>query len=333
MAINIYDVAKKAGVSIVTVSRVLNNYPNVRAKNREKVLIAIKELDYNPNAAARTLAKGSTGTIGLILPYMEDSFMRQMVIAIENYLRERGLFLLLSIEEGLVSSSNQSNSIRLFREGRVDGVLIMAPILNQECILELQRKEFPCVILDQSNNGILNVPSIVVDNFEGGYLATQALINSGAKRIGHITGSDYFESSRERFNGYQKALAENGIEFDSNLVISGDFTVLGGYRALKEWAEKEMIPEAIFAADDHLAFGVMNAAAELGINIPSQLKLIGYDNHPFTEQFNPQISSVMQPAAEMGENAVKMLFDFMAGKIQANTQLSLKPKVVLRDSI
>jgi len=332
MAINIYDVAKKAGVSIVTVSRVLNNYPNVRAKNRDKVLAAIKELDYNPNAAARTLAKGRTGTIGLILPYMEDSFMRQVVIAIENYLRERSLFLVLSIEEGLVACNNQSNCIRLFREGRVDGVLIMSPILNQECILELKRKEFPCVLLDQCHNNILDVPSVIIDNFEGGFLATQALIASGAKRIGHITGSNFYESSQERLNGYKKALAENGIEFDQNLVIPGDFTVLGGYRALKEWAERGEIPEAIFAADDHLAFGVMNAAAELGLVIPDQLKLIGYDNHPFTEQFNPQISSVMQPAVEMGESGVKMLLELIEGQLQTK-HLSLKPKVILRNSI
>jgi DNA-binding LacI/PurR family transcriptional regulator len=172
MSVNIYDVAKKAGVSVVTVSRVINNYPNVRKSSLEKVMHAIKELDYKPNAAARSLAKGKTSMIGLVIPTANDYFMSEVLSSIEKSLRKKGMFLVVSIAADEIDFDN-SNCIRLFREDRVDGILILSPIKNDEYLLELKRKDFPFVLLDQHHSN-LQVPSITIDNFSGGYTATKA---------------------------------------------------------------------------------------------------------------------------------------------------------------
>ena len=156
MSISIYDVARTAGVSVVTVSRVLNNSPTVRENNRKRVLAAIKELDYQPNAAAQSLAKGKTGTIGVVIPSLGDSFMMRVLASTEEILREQGMYLILSViseDEPL----DESNCVKLFTEGRVDGILILKPLENEPYILELKKRDFPFVLLDQHHPDKTNI--------------------------------------------------------------------------------------------------------------------------------------------------------------------------------
>ena len=329
MPVNIYDIAKKAGVSVVTVSKVLNNHPGVREYNRKKVLAAIEELDYKPNAAARTLARGKTGMIGIIVPCIDDAFMVQVMQSVEKELASRYMFMVVATSSGDKDPLKESSCIRLFREGRVDGVLIMSPVNDQSCIMELKKRNIPFVLLDQHQTN-LQAPSVTVNNFYGGYQATMCLIRGGAKSIGHITGSELFESSHERLRGYLKALDDSGIKQDERLVVKGNFSFTSGYDAVKNWVMQGCLPDAVFAGDDNTAFGVIDAARELGIAIPERLAVIGYDDHPFTSLFHPGISTVKQPAEKMAKCGVELLLKIIEGKVKRLTKISLKPTLILR---
>ena len=328
MSVNIYDIAHKAGVSVVTVSKVLNDYPNVRENNRKKVLAAIEELDYKPNAAARSLARGKTGMIGLILPDFGDAFMTQVMSSVERVLAGKGLFLVVSAAS-YGADYMENSCIRLFREGRVDGMLILAPVKSNKYILEMKKRDMPFVLLDQHQLNV-QAPAVTIDNFYGGYQAALCLIRGGAKRIAHISGPDIFESSRQRANGFLKALSDNGIDFDENMLVSGDFTVACGYNTAKQWIKNGAIPDAVFAADDNTAFGVLDAAREFNIDVPGRLSIIGYDDHPFTSQLHPGISTIRQPAEKMASCGVDLLLGIMDGKVRRLTKVTLRPTVIIR---
>lgn len=330
MPVNIYDIAEKTGLSVVTVSRVLNNYPNVREKNRQKVLAAIKELDYKPNAAARTLANGRTGLIGLVLPSFNDAFMTQVMSSAEKALREAGKFLAVTAAADS-SEIYEEMCLHPFLEERVDGMLVMSPLVDTGYILELKKKDVPLVLLDQHQQN-LQVPSVTVDNFSGGYDAAMALIRGGARRIGHITGPDLYESSRERTRGFLKALEDNGLEIKPEHLLKGNFSVESGYKAARQWIESNCLPDAVFAADDSTAFGVLDAARQAGIKVPEQLSLIGYDDHILTSLMHPCISTVHQPAEEMGQRGVELLLDIIEDRPKRVMKVVLKPEVVLRET-
>ncbi len=330
MSVNIYDVAKRAGLSVVTVSRVLNNSPKVRDYNRQKVLKAMAELDYKPNAAARNLAKGDTGMIGLVLPAVDDPFISQVLFAVERAVRERGMFLVTAFAASDEELSH-ANPGRMFLENRVDGILILSPIISEEYILELKKNRFPFVLLDQHHSAV-QAPSVTVDNFYGGYQATASLIAGGVKRIAHISGSTIYESSVQRLEGYKQALRDYGLHIDEELIAAGNFSVESGYKAMMGWIELGKIPEAVFAADDNTAFGVMDAASKHKIAIPTELALIGYDDHPFGSMLHPALSTVRQPTAALGKQGVDLLLNVLAGKIKRAVTITLKPEVVLRET-
>ena len=330
MAVNIYDIAKRTGLSVVTVSRVINNYPNVREVNRRKVEDAMRELDYKPNAAARSLSSGRAGMIALVVPYLYDAFMSQVMASVESTLKKCGMFMVVtSLADD--SDFNDSSYATLFMEGRVDGLLILSPVNDNGNILELKKRNIPIVLLDQHQVN-LQVPTVTVVNFFGGYEATVSLIRGGAKRIAHISGPDAFESSSERKKGYLKALEDNGMPVDETLLISGDFTVACGYRAVADWVRSGTVPDAVFAGDDNTAFGILDAARAYGIEVPRQLAIIGYDDHPFDSLLHPEMSTVRQPAGEIGAAGVQLLLDIIEKKPRRVSKITLKPSVILRET-
>ncbi len=330
MAVNIYDIAKITGLSVVTVSRVLNHNPNVRESNRIKVENAVRELDYRPNAAARTLSSGKTAMISLVVPSLTDAFDVQVMSSVEKTLKENGMFMVVVSAESY-DDFFKSAYATLFLEGRVDGILILTPIGENGYFYELKKRNIPFVLLDQHQVN-LQVPTVTVDNFSGGYAATMELIRGGAKRIAHISGAEAFESSSERMRGYLKALEDSGIAPEAELVIRGDFTVACGYRAVRNWLEKGILPDAVFAADDNTAFGVLNAAQLSGISVPGQLAVIGYDDHPFASMLYPKLSTVKQPAEEIGAAGVRLLLDIIEKNPRRNLKTVLQPSVILRET-
>lgn len=324
MKVSIFDVAKKAGLSVVTVSRVLNQSPSVREKNREKVLQAMKELDYQPNAAARSLAKGKTGIIGLTLTTLNDSVFDAVVKEIGDRLAERGYFLTLSI-----AGYEEPFHRALFQEDRVDGVILLSPTREDEYVMELKKKKIPFVLLDNQLRGS-PAPSVIVDNYKGGYEAAKHLIGLGHTRIAHIAGPEWFLSSTERERGFRDALAEAGLE--PFAVERASFEIPAGYAIARRWIDEGRLPSAVFAADDYIALGVADALKNEGLRVPRDLSIVGFDDQNVASGFRPMLTTIRQPAELIGRHGVELLLKWIDGTSRRNVTVQLEPELILRES-
>ncbi|NOV03322.1 LacI family DNA-binding transcriptional regulator [Paenibacillus planticolens] len=325
MKVSIFDVAKKSGLSVVTVSRVINGAGTVRENNRQRVLQAMKELDYHPNAAARSLARGKTGVIGLAITTLNDTFFDAVVKEINERLAESGYFLALSISNDVFSSFENS----LFQEDRVDGMMMLSPTNEEAYVKELQRKKMPFVLMDNQHMDKA-VSSVIVDNFKGGYEATKHLIELGHTEIAHIRGPEPFMSSRERQRGYCQAMKDAGI---SDLWIEqGQFAVASGYEIAERWLQAGKKPTAVFAADDYVAFGIIDAFKNNGLQIPKDLSVVGYDDQIFAAEFRPKLTTVRQPSEKLGKAAVDELLRLIDGTAEGHQTVVLEPEIVVRET-
>ncbi|WP_240843580.1 LacI family DNA-binding transcriptional regulator [Acidaminobacter sp. JC074] len=312
MNIKIDDVAKRAGVSISSVSRVLNGYQHVSQSVKEKVNKAIKELDYHPKRAARSLASRKSYLIGILLPDLTYHYYSRMLSAIERLANEHNYNVIIcNLQE---ENHKESRYVHMFSELDVDGIIVMHEKMTTESIKTLQRIEIPIVLASVKieNMDLINVN---IDDFLAAYDATKYLINLNHKKIGMITGDlDDYTAGRSRFNGYRKALEEAGILFDAQLVKEGDFTVSSAYELMKEFLMLRDRPTAIFAASDSMAIGAMNCALDMGYKVPDDISFIGFDNIDMTTVVRPKLSTVEQPAELIGEKALLKLFDLIEGK-------------------
>lgn len=325
MKVSIYDVARKSGLSVVTVSRVINQSTSVRANNREKVLRAMEELDYHPNASARSLARGKTGVIGLTLTNLHDSFFDAVVKEINDRLAEQGYFLALSFSTRFQDSFHRS----LFQQDRVDGVILLSPVQENEYVLELEKRKIPFIMIDNQQSHS-TVTSIIVDNFKGGYEATKHLLDLGHTEIAHISGSAPFLSSKERERGYLFALEEAGLL--PYCIERGTFAISSGYEIAKGWIDTGRIPPAIFAADDNIALGVMDALKNEGIRIPRDVSIVGFDDTHMASEFRPRLTTVRQPAEKIGREAVRQLLAAIDDTSTNKVTLKLDAELVIRES-
>lgn len=322
MAGNIADVAKRAGVSIVTVSRVINGVNTVRENNRQKVLRAMEELDYQPNQAARILATGKTGVIGLTIGYLNDTFLEGVVKSVTARLDEHNYFLALSI-----IPIAEDNSF-LFQKDRVDGIILLSPTNEEALIANLRKKNIPFVLLDNQKEDDLS--SVIVDNYKGGLDATNHLLSLGHINIAHVSGPDMYLSSRERKRGYLDALSEKGVK--PFLLEESEFSVQSGFDIVTKWIKEGTVPSAIFAADDFIALGAFNAILNNGLRIPEDISLIGYDDQNFASQLHPKLSTIRQPALDIGKHGVDILVEMINNQAITNQKVKLAPKLIIRDS-
>lgn len=327
MKVNIYDVAKKAGVSVVTASRVLNGVPTVREYNRKRVLQAMEELNYRPNAAARTLAKGKTGVVGLLTPSLRDAFIDQVVEAVDHYLMEKGYYLALSVIGN--RETYQSRSGHLFDQDTVDGMILLTPLFEADYIHALKDRGIPYVLID---NQILPAPgtSVLVDNFSGAYEAVSHLIALGHKRILHLSGTKHFLSARERERGYLTALMDHQLE--PLPILPADFSFELGEAAILKAYDGGMEPTAVFAADDMTAFGVIQGLRSLGKQVPEDVSVAGFDDDPLAAQLKPRLTTVRQPAQELGRRGVEALFQEMEDLGGESRVIKIKPELIRRES-
>ncbi|WP_139996722.1 LacI family DNA-binding transcriptional regulator [Paenibacillus paridis] len=325
MKVSIFDVAKKSGLSVVTVSRVLNNSTSVRQKNKDKVLQAMKDLDYHPNASARSLASGKTGIIGLTLTTLHDTVLDAVVKEINDCLAEQGYFLALSISAGDEDSFQRS----MFQEDRVDGVILLSPMNADIYVMELKKRKIPFVILDNQQRNP-SVPSVVVNNFKGGYDATKHLIDLGHTEIAHISGPDPYLSSRDRERGYLFALEEAGLT--PFHIEQGTFGIPSGYSIAMRWIQSGRLPTAVFAADDFIALGVMDAFKNERIRIPEDVSIVGFDDQIYAEEFRPTLTTIRQPFEKIGRQGVDILLKLIKDPSKRNVTMEFDPTLIVRES-
>ncbi|MEN2984374.1 MAG: LacI family DNA-binding transcriptional regulator [Dictyoglomaceae bacterium] len=327
--LTINDIAKIAGVSKGTVSYVLNNKPGVSAEVREKILRIIEEHGYKPNKLAQALAGKKTNFIALVIPDISDVFYAKIIKGVEKTLSKNGYFL--NLYSTHANPEKEHQVFEFLNTGFVDGIIIMAYHIEENFIKKIIDAKIPVVFIDYpyDNNKIY---SVIVDNEEGGFKATEYLINLGHRKIVFIHGSKDAWDSDLRFKGYLKALEKYNIPFNENLVSRGDFTKEGGYRAVKEILDSGEKFTAIFSANDHMALGAMKALKEKGLRIPEDISIIGFDNIEASALSNPPLTTIMQPIYQLGEMSAKILLRLLSGENLDQKRFLLKTQLIERKS-
>ena len=295
----IYQVSEMAGVSLSTVSRVLNDNDYVSKKTKKKVLEAMKELGYQPSSIARSLASSTTNSVGILVSELDGPFFGQMMSAIEEHLRIAGKHVIITPGH---SDEKKEKSGFEFLIGR-----------NCDAI-------------------IAHVEAVSNDNVMGGYLATKAMINKGHKNIAYIAGPQFKEDASNRLKGHKKALAEYNLTFDENLFYIGDFKETGGSDGLRHFIQNKAQITALVCANDEMASGAMKYAREHGFNLPKDLAIIGFDNVIFTNYLYPTLTTIDNPVPEMGRAAANLVLKDIYKKSGITVKHVFQPKLILRDS-
>jgi len=329
-----FDVAEKSGVSRSTVSFVLNNITDVRIspETRQRVLDAARELGYHPDSAGRKLASGRSNTLGLILrqsreQVFADALLPQVVLGVGEAASQEGYQVLLEA----ISPENQNGYMHLIQENHVDGIILSGPQQNDREIIDLYNEGYPIVLMGQLPESSL--PYVDIDAIDGSYRAVKHLIEAGHRRIGLITNAPLeYTSAQQRWDGYCKALSEAGIMVEKELMRTGYYTPQSGYSAMKELLALAVIPTAVFIASDVVALGAMQAIKDQGLRIPEDIALVGFDDIPLAEYFDPPLSTIHTPSYELGKTAGEALLCLLHGKtLENNTQL-LDSELILRRS-
>ncbi len=324
----IHDVAKRANVSIATVSRVLNpGGHKVNPETAEKVREAVKELDYRPNALARALQMKKTMTIGVIIPDISNHYYAEIVRGIQSAADGAGYNIILQNTDR--DQDQIVKSIYLLREKIVDGIIFSGGTINgYEPLSALKELRDRVVVIGRHD---VDFPAIMVDNIAGATLAIEHLIDAGHSRIGLIGWSESSTTAKDRLSGYKNALAQNSCHFDESLVCQGSLTPKSGYIQAKILLSQDKKPTAIFAGNDQMAFGVIYAAVEMGLRVPEDLAVIGFDNIPLSSFFVPPLSTIEVPMSTLGSDSMETLIGLIAGEQVPRIKLH-ETKLIVRKS-
>ncbi len=308
---NIYDVARRANVSVATVSAVFNKSSYVSPALAEKVQRAIRDLNYSPNLLARSMAKQQTLTLGVLIPDAANPFFPEIVRGIEDCANEAGYSILLGSSDNLMQK--EEVYLRLFLSKRVDGILLVkAPGALCPELLATLRKNTPPVVLVDREYPALNADTVVADDYGGGFAATKHLLDLGHKRIGLVRGITGTSTSDGRLRGYKAALKGKRIALDAALIVEGDYGIDSGYAAgLKLLARR---PTAVVVTNYMMTIGFLKAMEELGLVCPRDLSIVSYDDFVWNNVFPPKLTSIVQPKYAIGHTSAEILLARIAGK-------------------
>jgi LacI family transcriptional regulator len=327
--VTIFEVAAQAGVSYGTVSRVLNNDPHVKTETRERVNQVIQDLGYVVNRQARSLAGGKTHIIGMLVPDLGTGYIGEIIQGIDTELQLSGYDLMLYTTHR--TPVLEADYVANLAQGMVDGLLLVIPRNPQDYIGILTARHFPFVLIDHQGFGP-DCAAVGAANWQGAYNATEYLIQLGHKRIGFITGWMDLGAAVDRLEGYRAALWANHISYDETLVRQSTFQQLDGYKSATELLTSPEPPTAIFASNDMMAFGVMDAVRESGQRIPEDISVIGFDDIPQAGIIHPALTTVRQPLHNMGSVAAQMLLDLLKHPDFPPKRIELPTGLVVRDS-
>jgi LacI family transcriptional regulator len=326
------DIAKQSGVSRSTVSRVVNDDPNVSDSVRNKVQEVILATGYHPHPAARSLASKRSWMIGLVLPHTVSSFFTdpyfpRLTQGVAQACNQHNFTL------GLFLMSTQEDEERLFprvsRQGLLDGVIVQTAKKSDTLIDRLMDADFPIIVAGRPFK-TKGVSYIDVDNVQAAYEAVNYLINLGYQRIATITGLMHHTPGIDRKEGYLKAITDHGWNVDDRLIVEGDFTEKGGYLAMQELLP--MQPDAVFAASDTMAVGAIRAVREAGLSVPEDMAFIGFDDLPIATSSDYKLTTVRQPIIEFGAKAVDTLIDLIENGIKPSRRVIMDTELIIRES-
>ncbi|WP_074728182.1 MULTISPECIES: catabolite control protein A [Paenibacillus] len=334
VTVTIYDVAREAGVSMATVSRVVNNNPNVKPQTRKKVFEAIERLGYRPNAVARGLASKKTTTVGVVIPDISNSIFSEVARGIEDIANMYHYNIILCNADK--KKDKEIRVINTLLEKQVDGLLFMGGAITEEHIEAFKTSSVP-VVLCATADEQKTIPSVDIDHEKAAYDAVQLLIQKGHRQIAMISGTLQDPTNGyARYQGYKKALEEAGIPLREDYVRIGNYRYESGLEVTKYFMELDERPTAIFAATDEMAIGAIHALQDNGLKVPDDVSVISVDNIRMASMVRPQLTTVAQPMYDIGAVAMRLLTKLMNKETKDAselTQVTLPHDIIQRNSV
>lgn len=329
MKVTVFDIAKKAGVSQSTVSKVLNNYSQIKESTRDKVLQAIKELEFTPDLVARSMATNKSQTVGLILGDIANPFYSETAKVIISEAREKGYDVIVS--DTNYDTLNLEKSIRNLMARRVDGILIASIDRDNTYVKDIYQSGFPIMIYNRKPDDD-DINFVVLNNQKGSHLAVNHLVELGHRRISFISGSTKYSTFHQRYIGYKKALVENGIQYDAELVYNRELSYESIYEFTSKVLEKENRPTCFFAATDSLAISVMDSLIRMNIQIPNDISVIGFDNINISSSPLINLTTISQHKSTMAKLALENLLLLINEDktIDRPIQIMVEPELIIR---
>jgi LacI family transcriptional regulator len=330
MPTTLADIARALGVSKMTVSRAINNHPEISPETRARILDAAQRMNYRPNQFARALTTNRSYLLGVVVPDLMHSYFAEICRGIETVAKPLGYQnLICSTDE---DTANEESEVEALLP-RTDGLILASSASSSETKFyrRLVRERAKLVLIDRQLEGI-KCPTVTTDDVKVGELATEHLLNLGHRRVGHLKGTVASTASL-RFEGYQKALAKSRTPFDAELVRECGFTESDGYRATRQWLSSGDLPSAIFAANDPAAIGAMSAITEASLRIPEDIAIVGGGNIHYGDMLSVPLTTIAWSTSEMGQAAARLLIDLVEGKRGTKEQhIIVEPELVIRAS-
>ena len=329
--ITIKDVAKKAGVSISTVSRVINDSKPVTDEVKQKVLDVIKETGYIPNPLARSLVTKRSQLIGVIVPEVSDSFVNEVLNGIEEVAKMYDYEILLA--NTYSDKEQELKSINLLRAKQVEGIVMVCWKVEEDHINYIQNCGIPATYISKTARDY-DIYTVSTSNKEATYDMTKYLIDKGHEEIAFImTSKDDTVLERERLSGYEQALNESNIKLDESLIKYGGTTYEAGYESMKELLEEGIVPQAAFVTGDEAAIGAINAACDKGYKVPEDISVAGFKDVKIAKMYRPKLTTVYQPLYDMGAVAIRMVIKLINKEHLESKKIELPYKIIERESV
>lgn len=326
----IYEVSKLAGVSLATVSRVINGSSSVSPKTLKKVQLAMEQLNYQPNAVAKSLASSRSDCIGVLVSELKSAFFTDMMGAIEQEFRKYNKHIVVTASHS--DAGNERDDIKFLISRNCDALIVHVEALSDDYIIELCRGPVPIVVVNRYIPEI-EQHCIFLNNELGGYLATKAAIDNGHRDIVYVSGPNRKNDAMERLEGHKRALAEAGIKFDPSRLFEGNYLQHGGWNGFMHFHEAHIPFSAIICGNDEMATGAMAAAREVNLDLPSDISVIGFDNMNFAKYTYPKLTSIDNPIGDMGRMAARIIMQRVYKTEGQDIQHQFLPEVITRDSL
>lgn len=332
--ITIGDIAKKLNITAATVSRALSNHPGISEKTKKRVRETAHKMNYKRNGIASSLRSGKSKVIGVIIPSAEINFFGSVVHGIESIANTNGYNIL--IYQSNEQRDYEVKGIETFLSARVDGILVSIAknTVDYSHFTDVKKRGIPIIFFDRANDD-LGIPSVVVDDYKGAFMATEHLIRRGYKRIAHIKGPQHIKTFNDRLKGYLAAIQSNKLEADAGLIYAGDVSIESGKQAVHHFLSMANPPDAVFTVEDFTALGVIKELKDRNIKIPQEFGVIGFANELFGEHITPSLSTMDQQTVLMGKESCKLLLELIqAGHTKQPTRnkVIIEPIAKYRDS-
>jgi len=328
------SIARKAGVSRSTVSRVINDSPNVNEQTRQRVLAIIEQEDFHPNAAARALVRRRTDILGVVIPtsanvfFSDNNYYPLILAGLGDAIRQLDYAMLMWLGE--VTHSDQHLMRKLSNPHLTDGLIFVSLPNDHPLYSKLDRLRQPYVMIDRPFSNLERSNYVSVDNVRAAEIATAHLIQLGRRRIAHITGMMTISDAHDRLTGYKNALRAAGLPVDYRMIVESVFNYESGYRAMQVLLPHK--PDGLFAANDTAAAGALQAIYEAGLRVPEDISVVGFDDVDIAVKTTPPLTTIRQPVSAKGEAAARLLVDLINGRVSAPQHIILPTELIIRQS-